>query len=158
MLGLGVRRLKARPSLLDLIANRGVGDLSSSARSQKPPSSPPRPGDLPPLPVSPTTSIDSTGSSSPNIPPPLLITPSVQTPVSHIMASSGKGPESSEDAHHGTVFSISGPVVVAENMLGCAMYELVCISRAFRLLLLAPTLRICIRCTRPLYLPCIMDI
>ncbi|CEN60595.1 Putative V-type proton ATPase catalytic subunit A [Aspergillus calidoustus] len=124
MLGLGVRRLKARPSLLDLIANRGVGDLSSSARSQKPPSSPPRPGDLPPLPVSPTTSIDSTGSSSPNIPPPLLITPSVQTPVSHIMASSGKGPESSEDAHHGTVFSISGPVVVAENMLGCAMYEL----------------------------------
>ncbi|KAL3450466.1 vacuolar ATP synthase catalytic subunit A [Aspergillus insuetus] len=124
MLGLGVRRLKARPSLLDLIANRGVGDLSSSVRSQETPSSPPRPGDLPPLPVSPTTSIDSTSSSSTNIPPPLLITPSVQTPVSHIMAPSGKGSESSEDAQHGAVFSISGPVVVAENMLGCAMYEL----------------------------------
>ncbi|KAL3487888.1 vacuolar ATP synthase catalytic subunit A [Aspergillus germanicus] len=124
MLGLGVRRLKARPSLLDLIANRGVGDLSSSARSQETPSSPPRPGDLPPLPVSPTTSIDSTGSSSTNIPPPLLITPSVQSPVSHIMAPSKKGSESSEDAQHGAVFSISGPVVVAENMLGCAMYEL----------------------------------
>ncbi|KAL2788849.1 vacuolar ATP synthase catalytic subunit A [Aspergillus keveii] len=124
MLGLGVRRLKARPSLLDLIANRGVGDLSSSVRSQETPSSPPRPGDLPPLPVSPTTSIDSTGSSSTNIPPPLLITPSVQTPVSHIMAPSKKGSESSEDAQHGAVFSISGPVVVAENMLGCAMYEL----------------------------------
>ncbi|KAJ0416394.1 vacuolar ATP synthase catalytic subunit A [Aspergillus carlsbadensis] len=125
MLGLGVRRLKARPSLLDLIANRGVGDLSPSAQSLEPPSSPPRPGDLPPLPVSPTTSIASTGSSSTNIPPPLPITSSVQNPVSHIMAPSGKGSESSEDAQHGAVFSISGPVVVAENMLGCAMYELV---------------------------------
>jgi hypothetical protein len=26
----------------------------------------------------------------------------------------------------GSVFSVSGPVVVAENMIGCAMYELVC--------------------------------
>jgi V-type H+-transporting ATPase subunit A len=25
----------------------------------------------------------------------------------------------------GTIFSISGPVIVAENMIGCAMYELV---------------------------------
>jgi hypothetical protein len=158
MLGLGVRRLKARPSLLDLIANRGVGDLSSSARSQETPSSPPRPGDLPPLPVSPTTSIDSTGSSSTNIPPPLLITPSVQTPVSHIMAPSKKGSESSEDAQHGAVFSISGPVVVAENMLGCAMYELVSISRPLRLRLLAPMLHIRTCYTRPLYLPCIVDI
>ncbi|KAL2842422.1 vacuolar ATP synthase catalytic subunit A [Aspergillus pseudoustus] len=127
MLGLGVRRLKARPSLLDLIANRGVGDLSSSARSQAPPSSPPRPlpGDLPPLPVSPTSSTSSDSSSSSSIPqPPLSSTSSVQTPVSHTMAPSGKGSESSEDSQHGAVFSISGPVVVAENMLGCAMYEL----------------------------------
>lgn len=26
---------------------------------------------------------------------------------------------------HGAVFSVSGPVVVAEHMIGCAMYELV---------------------------------
>jgi hypothetical protein len=26
---------------------------------------------------------------------------------------------------HGLIFSVSGPVVVAENMIGCAMYELV---------------------------------
>lgn len=26
---------------------------------------------------------------------------------------------------HGSIFSVSGPVVVAEHMIGCAMYELV---------------------------------
>jgi hypothetical protein len=31
-----------------------------------------------------------------------------------------------DDSHaHGSVFSVSGPVVVAEHMIGCAMYELV---------------------------------
>jgi hypothetical protein len=33
---------------------------------------------------------------------------------------------------YGSVFSVSGPVIVAENMIGCAMYELVCfILRSF---------------------------
>ena len=32
---------------------------------------------------------------------------------------------SDDSEHHGKVFSVSGPVVVAENMIGCAMYELV---------------------------------
>ena len=32
--------------------------------------------------------------------------------------------EAGEDAH-GSIYSVSGPVVVAENMIGCAMYELV---------------------------------
>ena len=27
--------------------------------------------------------------------------------------------------HYGSVFSVSGPVIVAENLFGCAMYELV---------------------------------
>ena len=30
-----------------------------------------------------------------------------------------------EESQHGSVFSVSGPVIVAENMIGCAMYELV---------------------------------
>ena len=30
-----------------------------------------------------------------------------------------------DDIQHGSVYSVSGPVVVAENMLGCQMYELV---------------------------------
>ena len=33
--------------------------------------------------------------------------------------------EAAEDTH-GSIYSVSGPVVVAENMIGCAMYELVC--------------------------------
>lgn len=41
------------------------------------------------------------------------------------MASSAKANGESETLQHGKIFSISGPVVVAENMLGVAMYELV---------------------------------
>ncbi|OJJ06087.1 hypothetical protein ASPVEDRAFT_45505 [Aspergillus versicolor CBS 583.65] len=131
MLGLGVRRLKSRPSLLDLIANRGGGGVVE--QSSPSPASPPRPADLPPLPVSPTlsSSSDSDSASSSNstnstpIPQPLFLsTPPIQTPAPHTMAPSGKGSSSSEDVSTGAVFSISGPVVVAENMIGCAMYEL----------------------------------
>lgn len=35
-----------------------------------------------------------------------------------------KSAESGED-QNGSIFSISGPVIVAENMIGVAMYELV---------------------------------
>ena len=30
-----------------------------------------------------------------------------------------------ENGQHGSVFSVSGPVIIAENMRGCYMYELV---------------------------------
>ncbi|KAL4805073.1 vacuolar ATP synthase catalytic subunit A [Aspergillus unguis] len=124
MLGLGVRRLKSRPSLLDLIASRGVSE--SEIKQETPPS------DLPPLPVSPTPTFssqsDSSSSSSTTIPISLPLpssTPSIKPPKSHTMAPSGKkGSSGSEDAQTGAVFSVSGPVVVAENMIGCAMYEL----------------------------------
>lgn len=134
-----MRQLKSRPSLLDLIANRGGGGIveQSSPRSQQEsPASPPRPADLPPLPVSPTlsSSSDSSSSNSTNstpIPQPLFSSSStIQTPAPHTMAPSGKGSSSSEDVQTGAVFSISGPVVVAENMIGCAMYELVSAPRA----------------------------
>lgn len=36
-----------------------------------------------------------------------------------------KGADS--DDRPGSIFSVSGPVVVAEDMIGCAMYELVCV-------------------------------
>lgn len=35
------------------------------------------------------------------------------------------------ESQHGSVFSVSGPVVVAEHMIGCAMYELVCLPCVF---------------------------
>ncbi|KAL2821822.1 vacuolar ATP synthase catalytic subunit A [Aspergillus cavernicola] len=120
MLGLGVHRLKARPSLLDLIANhRGVVATTTTTRSKESPPSPPRPDgdDLPPLPVSPTSSTSSSST------PLLSSIPSVQIPPSLTMAPSGKA-SSDDDAQQGAVFSVSGPVVVAENMIGCAMYEL----------------------------------
>lgn len=33
-----------------------------------------------------------------------------------------------ENGRHGSVFSVSGPVIIAENMRGCCMYELVSIT------------------------------
>lgn len=36
------------------------------------------------------------------------------------------------DCEPGSVFSVSGPVIIAENMIGCAMYELVRASCAYR--------------------------
>jgi len=33
-------------------------------------------------------------------------------------------PANEEETQTGTIFSVSGPVIVAENMIGCAMYEL----------------------------------
>lgn len=38
----------------------------------------------------------------------------------------------------GSVFSVSGPVIIAEHMIGCAMYELVCLYIVFILPLLNP--------------------
>jgi hypothetical protein len=32
------------------------------------------------------------------------------------------------NGRHGSVFSVSGPVIIAENMSGCCMYELVSIT------------------------------
>ena len=35
-----------------------------------------------------------------------------------------KAPSQEQETERGSIFSISGPVIVAENMIGCAMYEL----------------------------------
>lgn len=107
MLGLGRPRLKARPSLLDLISRREL-ELRPST-----PSTPSPPPELPPLPDSPastTTILSSTNCNS-------LSTPSTHTTTTMAPAK--------EQEPHGSIFSVSGPVVVAENMIGCAMYELV---------------------------------
>lgn len=104
MLGLNARRLRTRPSLLELL---GVADL---------PLSPPVVELLPPLPLS--------HSPSSSFSPPSAPASSTPHSTSHTMA-----PNDRQDAgvgdQVGSVFSVSGPVVVAENMIGCAMYELV---------------------------------
>ncbi|QBM86374.1 V-type H+-transporting ATPase subunit A [Metschnikowia aff. pulcherrima] len=38
--------------------------------------------------------------------------------------------EDHEESNYGQIFSVSGPVIVAENMIGCAMYELVKVGHA----------------------------
>jgi len=131
MLGLGVNnRLKARPSLLDLIASRGVDEELPSVTVDGFSSSPPGPANLPPLPDSPTSTTSSWSYSISNSNPnstiehrvPSLPIPSIRIPASHTMAPAKDGNDGDE---RGAVFSVSGSVVVAENMIGCAMYELV---------------------------------
>ncbi|KAJ5104373.1 hypothetical protein NUU61_001720 [Penicillium alfredii] len=100
MLGLGVPRLKARPSLLDLIA-----------RDERPARASPPPPELPPLPDSPTSTATSTDH--------LSTSTSTSTPPSTMAPAKDTSSESD-----GSIFSVSGPVVVAEHMIGCAMYEL----------------------------------
>ncbi|KAJ6185358.1 hypothetical protein N7519_006659 [Penicillium mononematosum] len=98
MLGLGRPRLKARASLLDLVTAKHT--LTHPTQP-----SPPPPPELPPLPDSPSST---------------TFTPSVSshsTQASSIMTSD-------KSENHGSIFSVSGPVVVAEHMIGCAMYEL----------------------------------
>lgn len=111
MLGLGRPRLKARPSLLDLISRR-EDTLATPSVTAEDHSSPPSPPELPPLPDSPTSTSSTTSTTFP------VSTPSTQT-------SSTMAPAQDDSHAHGSVFSVSGPVVVAEHMIGCAMYELV---------------------------------
>ncbi|GLI81754.1 H(+)-transporting V1 sector ATPase subunit A [Penicillium ochrochloron] len=114
MLGLGRPRLKARPSLLDLISRREEHPITTTPTPTvtADPSSPPSPPELPPLPDSPTSASSTTTSTTFSV-----STPSTQT-------SSTMSPAKDDSHAHGSVFSVSGPVVVAEHMIGCAMYEL----------------------------------
>ncbi|XTI86981.1 V-type ATPase [Cenococcum geophilum] len=115
---LGLRpRLKARPSLLDLIRQTNIDSLSSSPHRSSTEAEE-RPFEIP-LPASPQFNL--------TIPHIVLPTsPSLEAPAPSIMAPKGqrKTMEAGED-NYGSVFSVSGPVIVAENMIGCAMYELV---------------------------------
>ncbi|KAF1735708.1 V-type proton ATPase catalytic subunit A [Beauveria bassiana] len=85
-----------------------------------PPSSP-HPRSTPPAPssrVSPPPSSAASPDSSANEPD-----------AAHVPASSTMAPKAKNDGKkaepHGKIYSISGPVIVAEDMLGVAMYELV---------------------------------
>ncbi|KAF2754779.1 V-type ATPase [Pseudovirgaria hyperparasitica] len=117
---LGLRpRLKARPSLLDLIQSQ-----SSEYRSPSRPSTP-RGADY--FGVTVETPIEVPLPSSPA--PATTHKSVVEEPYRGQLKSTTMAPNSkkTEDngEEHGTVFSISGPVIVAESMIGCAMYELV---------------------------------
>ncbi|KAI4209575.1 MAG: hypothetical protein LQ351_007519 [Letrouitia transgressa] len=113
---LGLRpRLRARNSLLDLVGRKQIDHLSSAPLRQAPDDV----DDLPPLPFSPLT------PSSP-------VKPSTEEAPTHRSIPQEMAPKNSKrsrkeagEDQYGSIFSVSGPVIVAENMLGCAMYELV---------------------------------
>jgi hypothetical protein len=114
MLGLRLR-LKTRPSLLDLIARHHLDpQLPLSLRDLT-------------LDEEPAPAITNPAPPAINRTKPRAASTPV-TPASFLsaraMAPSRKDQEADEDLY-GAVFSVSGPVIVAENMIGCAMYELV---------------------------------
>lgn len=111
---LGLRpTLKPRPSLLDLVFHP---PQSSSTPSR--PSTSPAPTPLPLLESPPghrrSQSLEVQEGTSTR----------AENTKNMAKDSERKRQEAGED-RYGAVFSVSGPVIVAENMIGCAMYELV---------------------------------
>jgi hypothetical protein len=108
-------RLKTRPSLLDLIARHHI-DSPQLPRDTSVDDEQPGPAIPHHLASSDNLHTKPRAASSPAA---TASIPSIRT-----MAPSRKEQEADEDLY-GAVFSVSGPVIVAENMIGCAMYELV---------------------------------
>merc|ERR1712093_849858 len=124
LMNVGFRpRLKARPSLYDLIRTRNIDSLSVAVHrrpsvSQELQLEP----ELPPLPPSPGF----TSTSPPSTPRTLRQVPiEVEHQELVKMPPKKAAIKEDDDEQYGTIFSVSGPVVVAENMIGVAMYELV---------------------------------
>nr|OQO28708.1 V-type proton ATPase catalytic subunit A [Rachicladosporium sp. CCFEE 5018] len=147
MLGLRPRpQLRARQSFIDLISVRDIDKKSVAPLSEldSPPASPPgsplrasdRPHLPPPvevaLPDSPTRSpvtSPSRESSDPFLDHQSKSAPSREAEAPQEQANphptpTTMGSTADTDPQTGSIFSISGPVIVAENMIGCAMYEL----------------------------------
>ena len=111
---LGLRpTLKPRPSLLDLVFHPPQSSSTPSRPSTAPATTPPPLLELP---------LERRRSQSLKEQKEALI--GAENTKSMAKDSERKRQEAGED-RYGAVFSVSGPVIVAENMIGCAMYELV---------------------------------
>ncbi|KAL9117122.1 MAG: hypothetical protein Q9187_006345, partial [Circinaria calcarea] len=114
---LGLRpRLRARNSLFDLVAKNHL-DRSSKQKLLLELDN--QAENLPPLPTTPLPTA--------NLDHPPRYTASVEDIAENIMApsKSKRARQEAGEQQYGSIFSVSGPVIVAENMIGCAMYELV---------------------------------
>ncbi|KAH7135018.1 vacuolar ATP synthase-like protein catalytic subunit A [Dendryphion nanum] len=131
---LGLRpRLKPRPSLLDLVRKNNIDEISQSPSRTAPLEATDAPT-LVPLPASPAIAprIEVVG------PPPYSLTEErkeedpvdkrAKMPPKQQKQQKAAKPEENSEEEHGLVFSISGPVIVAQNMIGIAMYELVAVG------------------------------
>ncbi|KAK8003721.1 hypothetical protein PG989_003440 [Apiospora arundinis] len=92
--------------------------LSSSSTSSTSPSTPPSPAKLQ---SNPTFSITQPGAAVATA----VKLPRAPITTSSKMAAASKANGDMDDVQKGKIYSVSGPVVVAENMTGVAMYELV---------------------------------
>lgn len=137
MLGLRPRpQLKSRPSFLELIAKTRhtnnplsptLASSLDSAVDDNEPQDPrlPAPTDVA-LPASPErTSRPNTAEEPEEISLDEIEAqdPHTKTPQP-TQAATTMAASQQEEQEHGSIFSISGPVIIAENMIGCAMYEL----------------------------------
>ncbi|ORY71211.1 ATP synthase alpha/beta family, nucleotide-binding domain-containing protein [Pseudomassariella vexata] len=134
---LGLRpRLRVRPSLVDLIANARSRSCSPSRAEEALEAS-----NLPlPTPASPPSSTTTTTNqelasshksaspSSSQLPTPTIsISPAEATELCEALVKTPKMATNGDKdgLNSGKIYSVSGPVVVAEDMIGVAMYELV---------------------------------
>ena len=115
MLGLQQRPrlLTKRPSLLELITRKSLNDLSDLRYLHPHLGLPELLEDIEDLHQSSTSSFFA-------FPTPIQTLHSTARTIR--MPSNESGGD--DDGQHGAIFSISGPVIVAENMIGVAMYEL----------------------------------
>ncbi|KAF3479461.1 ATP synthase alpha subunit vacuolar [Arthroderma uncinatum] len=145
MLGLGRPSLRSRPSLLDLI-HPNSSSASVDVCEERSPRLKQHQDPVAPTPPRITNnvnctnsdfddddeeddegddiySIDSSDNESLSSRSSALF--ETRSPPAPVMASTDAKPKpEAGDEQKGVVFSISGPVIVAENMIGCAMYEL----------------------------------
>jgi V-type H+-transporting ATPase subunit A len=118
MLGIGRRRLQHRKSILEFITGKSIEDLSELSLVHR---------ELGILLEEDNDPLDDsyTPSSSARpfaFPQPLNTLHTTARTYRRMPAAKEAG--IGEDAQHGVVFSVSGPVIVGENMIGVAMYEL----------------------------------
>lgn len=144
ILGLGRPSLRPQPSLLDLVhrkkgASVSIVDACSALLKQHqedrtPPDSFDTNIDID---ITTSTNNDSNISNDPDTEDSYSVDSSdiesisslssshIETRSPPVMAPKNSKPAEAGDEQKGVVFSISGPVIVAENMIGCAMYEMV---------------------------------
>jgi|SRR5271170_5282139 len=114
MLGLQSKpRLSKRPSLLELITRKSIDELSDLKYLHLQLGLPDLIEDIDELHYSSSSSVFA-----------------FPTPIQTLHSNArtirmpSKEPGVDDDGDYGSVFSVSGPVIVAENMIGVAMYEL----------------------------------
>lgn len=140
MIGIGRPRLKARPSLFELITKKDIDELSRLKSKHSFPELIDDIDELPPLPLSPAKP-QSSPPSQLYLPTPrqafqvpekdtsdsvLPLPPDSAQAAKMAPTKKVRGGLEEGETGGGAIFSVSGPVIVAENMTGCAMYELVC--------------------------------